>query len=299
MPVLNVPFRLIFAVQPAARRRARQHAAAAEGLPVPLCGRFDVLDVKSTASRSAKGIRVMKGFVIAASLALVLSAAPAFAQAAASGQARPAAACRQRTPPQTPPVPARRRSRRRRSRPGAKIGFVNLQRIAQKSVDGKAASQPGAGADQKKQTEGADKAKQLQANQQKLQTSGARHERRGARAAREGHRAAAGRRRSASSRTRRPRSTSCSRSCRANSRRSCSRCSQQLAKEKGLHVLLSAPDAGVIWADPGIDLTSEAIKRLDAATAAPSPVAAHAANREAPEWRIAELQIARFMVNAP
>ena len=48
---------------------------------------------------------------------------------------------------------------------------------------------------------------------------------------------------------------------------------QQLAKEKDLHVLLSAADAGVIWWEPGIDLTAEAIRRLDAATA-PKPAAA-------------------------
>ena len=38
-----------------------------------------------------------------------------------------------------------------------------------------------------------------------------------------------------------------------------------LSKEKGLQVLFSAGDSGVIWAEPGIDLTLEAVKRLDAA----------------------------------
>jgi hypothetical protein len=42
----------------------------------------------------------------------------------------------------------------------------------------------------------------------------------------------------------------------------------QMVVEKGLHMLLSAADAGIIAADPGIDLTLEAIKRFDAATAA-------------------------------
>jgi len=44
---------------------------------------------------------------------------------------------------------------------------------------------------------------------------------------------------------------------------------QQIAQEKKLSMLLSAADAGLIWAEPGLDLTPEAIKRLDAATAAP------------------------------
>jgi len=43
---------------------------------------------------------------------------------------------------------------------------------------------------------------------------------------------------------------------------------QQLAQDKHLSMLMSAADAGLIWAEPGLDLTAEAIKRLDAATIA-------------------------------
>jgi Skp family chaperone for outer membrane proteins len=42
---------------------------------------------------------------------------------------------------------------------------------------------------------------------------------------------------------------------------------QQMAQEKHLSMLLSAADAGLIWAEPGLDLTAEAMKRLDALTA--------------------------------
>jgi Skp family chaperone for outer membrane proteins len=48
---------------------------------------------------------------------------------------------------------------------------------------------------------------------------------------------------------------------------------QQMAKDKQLSMLLSSQDAGLIWADPALDLTAEAIKRLDAATSAPKPAA--------------------------
>jgi Skp family chaperone for outer membrane proteins len=41
----------------------------------------------------------------------------------------------------------------------------------------------------------------------------------------------------------------------------------QMAQEKHLSLLMSASDAGLIWAEPGLDLTAEAVKRLDAATA--------------------------------
>ena len=39
-----------------------------------------------------------------------------------------------------------------------------------------------------------------------------------------------------------------------------------VAKEKGLQIVFNGGDAGFAWADPGLDLTSEVIKRLDAAT---------------------------------
>jgi outer membrane protein len=41
-----------------------------------------------------------------------------------------------------------------------------------------------------------------------------------------------------------------------------------VAKERGLHMVFSVSDqANVAWADPGLDLTAEVIKRLDAAPA--------------------------------
>jgi Skp family chaperone for outer membrane proteins len=39
---------------------------------------------------------------------------------------------------------------------------------------------------------------------------------------------------------------------------------QQMAQEKHLSMLLSGQDAGLIYAEPGLDLTPEAIKRFDA-----------------------------------
>jgi len=38
----------------------------------------------------------------------------------------------------------------------------------------------------------------------------------------------------------------------------------QMAQEKHLSMLLSGQDAGLVWAEPGLDLTAEAIKRFDA-----------------------------------
>jgi outer membrane protein len=214
----------------------------------------------------------MRGFIIAAPLAVVLSAAPVFAQA--SGQAKPVQPPPAATapPPQTATPPAQTVPPQKPQPPvpfltGAKVGLVNLQLIAQNSVEGKAASSRVQALIQKKQTEGADKAKQLQANQQKLQTSGgvmseaARTalERDIERQQKEGERF---------QQDAQAEVNELQQELQGEFQKKLFPLLQELAKDKGLHALLSAQDAGVIWADPGIDLTSEAIKKLDAATAA-------------------------------
>jgi Skp family chaperone for outer membrane proteins len=44
---------------------------------------------------------------------------------------------------------------------------------------------------------------------------------------------------------------------------------EQVAIDKGIHLLLRADTGAVAWADPALDLTGEIIKRLDAATPKP------------------------------
>ena len=48
---------------------------------------------------------------------------------------------------------------------------------------------------------------------------------------------------------------------------------QQLSMEKGLQILFSQTDSGIVWADPGLDLTGELIRRFDATMAAAKPKA--------------------------
>jgi outer membrane protein len=49
-----------------------------------------------------------------------------------------------------------------------------------------------------------------------------------------------------------------------------------VAKEKGIDVLLSAADAGMVWAAPGLDITMDAVKKLDERTAGKPAAAAPA-----------------------
>jgi Skp family chaperone for outer membrane proteins len=208
-------------------------------------------------------------------LALVSSASPVFAQAAAQpaapAPARPApaapAAAAQPAPAPQPPAPFPQ---------GAKIAFVNLQAIAQLSSDGKAANAKVQALAQKKQSEGAAKTKTLQDNQQKLQTSGsvmndtarAQLEKDIERQTVEGQRF---------EQDAQAELTELQQQLQQEFQRKLMPILEALSKEKGLQALLSAADSGVVWADPGLDLTLEAVKKMDAGAAAAKPAAPTAA----------------------
>ncbi|MFN7914662.1 MAG: OmpH family outer membrane protein [Vicinamibacterales bacterium] len=200
----------------------------------------------------------MKGLALAAAVAFVVTASPVFAQAQApAGAARPAqpapaqAAPAQPAPPPPAPFPQ-----------GAKVGFVNLQAIAQLSADGKAAAAKVNALAQKKQTEAADKAKVLQTNQQKLETSGsvmseaarAQLQKDIDRQTLEGQRF---------EQDAQQELTELQQQLQQEFQTKLMPVLEALSKEKGLQVLFSAGDSGVIWAEPGIDLTLEAVARLD------------------------------------
>ena len=49
---------------------------------------------------------------------------------------------------------------------------------------------------------------------------------------------------------------------------------EQIAKQKGVHFVFNAQQSGLIWAEPGMDLTAEVIQAFDMpAAAAPAPAA--------------------------
>ena len=220
----------------------------------------------------------MRAVAIAAALALVLSAAPVFAQAAPAGptpaRPAPAQAAPRPAPAQQPPAqPAPVLQPPAPFPEGAKVAFVNLQAIAQLSADGKAANAKVQALAQKKQTEGQTKAKSLQDNQQKLQTSGSvmseqarsQLEKEIERQTVEGQRF---------EQDAQAELNELQQELQTEFQKKLMPILEQLSKEKGLQVLLSAADSGVIWADPGLDLTLEAVKKLDAATGTRSTAAA-------------------------
>lgn len=231
---------------------------------------------KITGFRLTKGLTGMRSVVAAASLAIVLAASSGFAQAVAQPPAGQAPATpRPATPPaQTPAAPpAAAPAPPPVFPPGARIGIVSLQQIAALSSEGKAATARIQALIQKKQNEGVQKAKLLSDNQTKLQQSGAlmsevartNLEKEIDRQTREGERF---------QQDAQAEINEFNTELQNDFNKKLFPILQQISQEKGLHVLMSAQDAGAVWWEPGIDLTLEAVKRLDALAAPAAPAAA-------------------------
>ena len=211
----------------------------------------------------------MRGSAIAASLALslfALSATPVFAQTVPAPAKAPSAPAKPAAAPTQPPAPAPAPAVVAPPAPfpaGAKIAFFNPQAVFQNSADGRAGVIRVNALIQKKQTENADKAKLLQGNQQKLQTSG-----------------------SVMNETARvqlekeiEKQTKDAERFQQDAQAEINELQQEvqndfvkklspiveaIAVEKGLHIVFNAAESGIAWAMPGLDLTSDVIKKLDA-----------------------------------
>jgi len=207
----------------------------------------------------------MRAFVVAAALSLVLAAAPTFAQAPAAAPPPPPAA--QAAPAPEAPFPT-----------GAKYAFINIQRVAAESAQGKSLSQRVQALNNQKVTELNDKNKALQASQQKLDSGGsvlsdtarAQLEKDIDRQQTEIQRFTDDAQKEVQD---------LQNELQAEFQQKLGPVIQQVAQEKKLEILFSALDAGIIWADAGLDLTTEVIRRFDAA--APAPAAAAPAPRPA------------------
>jgi Skp family chaperone for outer membrane proteins len=141
--------------------------------------------------------------------------------------------------------------------------------VASSSADGKAATIKVQALIQKKQTEGAQRAKALQDNQQKLEQGGALLND----AARSQLQKEIEKQQVEGQRFEQDAQAEVNElqtELQGDFQKKLFPILQQLAREKELHLLLSAADAGAIWWEPGIDLTAEAVKRLDGATAKPA-----------------------------
>jgi len=215
----------------------------------------------------------MRAFAVAVALSVMLAAAPTFAQAPAPAAAP---APQAQAAPAEVPFPT-----------GAKYAFVNIQRVAAESGQGKTLSSRVQALNNQKLTQLNEKNKALQTSQQKLD-SGASVLNDAARAQLEKD--------IDRQQTEIQRFTDDAQKevqdlqteLQSEFQQKLGPVIQQVAQEKKLEILFSALDAGIIWADAGLDLTAEVIRRFDiaapvAATAAPAaPRAATPAPAPAP-----------------
>jgi outer membrane protein len=220
----------------------------------------------------------MTRLAVAVPVALLLGVMPAFAstQAAPAGQAQaqpkptPTAPGQPKPTPTAPaqpapkpvPAPAQPPSPPKPFPQGAKMAFVNLQAVFQLSADGKVAAAKVQSLTSQKQAQIAERQKVLQANQQKLQTGGTlmNEQSRGQlekdieRQQRELERF---------QQDAQAELQDLQTELNDAFQKKLFPVLQKMAEEKGLQMLFSAADAGLIWADEGLNLTEEAVKRLD------------------------------------
>jgi Skp family chaperone for outer membrane proteins len=154
---------------------------------------------------------------------------------------------------------------------GAKVGYVDLQWVAQQSTEGKSASAKINDLNQKKTAELAEKNKQLQAAQQKLAQSGTVLND-SARAQLEKEIDRMQREIQFLQQNAQAEIQDLTTELQQDFQRRLFPVIQQIGNEKGLHLILSFRDSGIIWGHQGLDLSPEIVKRFDAhakPTAAP------------------------------
>jgi len=212
----------------------------------------------------------MRSFFGAAALSVMLATAPTFAQApAGQAPAQPA-----------PPSPVAQAPAPRPFPEGVKYGFVNVQRIASESAEGKTATTQVQALNAKKVEELNAKNKQLQASQQKLESGGSVMSPNAlAQLQKEIERQQVDIQRFTEDAQQEV--TQLQQQLQEEFQRKLTPVIAQVAGEKQLHMMFSVVDSGLVWGDPALDLTPEIIKRFDAATPARPAAAAPAAPRPA------------------
>ena len=209
----------------------------------------------------------MKALFSVASLAIALSAAPVFAQAA--GQTRPAPARPAAPAPATqPPAPSPAPAPAPTAQPpapfpaGAKIAFFDPRVVFQSSKEGQAALARVKTLTDKKQNENNDRQKKLAADQQKLQTSGSMlNDAARAQLEKDIEKQQVDMQRF--QQDAQAEINELQQEVQNDFVKKLQPIVDHIAAEKGLHLLFNSAEAGLAWAAPGLDLTPEVIKALD------------------------------------
>ena len=214
----------------------------------------------------------MRGLAFGVATAVMLAGSPSFAQTPTQPPpAQPAAPVTQKPAPPATPTPAQPAPAPPPApKPfpeGAKIGYVVLQRIANESAEGKMATTKIQALQQKKAAELQEKNKQLQGLDEKFKKEGSvmsstaqgDMQRQMERLQKEIERFTQDAQQEIQELTTQ---------LQGAFEQRMTPILGQVGQEKGLHFIFNAPDSGIVWADPGLDITADVIKRLDAGAAA-------------------------------
>ena len=230
----------------------------------------------------------MRVFAIALAFSLMLASGVSYAQAPAQGAKPPAPAPGTQKPPapaapapapatQKPaPAPAAPAPPPAKFQDGLKYAYVNMQVIASQSAEGRAAAEKLKAAQETKQRELQDKNKNLQAMQQKLDSGGGVLSD-AARAQLQNDIDRTQRDLQRASEDAQEELQKLAQQVEEDFTRRVLPIVDKVAKEKQVHFVFNAAQSGLIWADPGMDLTTDVITALNssggAKPAAPAPPA--------------------------
>lgn len=220
--------------------------------------------------------------VLAFSAMLAAGAAYAQAPAAAPQAPAPRPAPVPATPGQkpAPPAPAAEVELKPRFQEGMKYAFVNVQLVAARSVEGKVAAEKIKVVQEQKSRELQEKNKALQSDQQKLEQGGSVLSDQ-ARAQLQANIERQQRDLQRFTEDAQQDVQALAEQVETEFNRKLTPIIDRVAKQKGVHFVFNAQQSGLIWAEPGMDLTAEVIQAFDTPAAA-APAAAPAPAPAAP-----------------
>jgi outer membrane protein len=206
-----------------------------------------------------RNLSTMRSSLVIVAIGIALMAGPVNAGQAPAAQTPPAAA-QPAAQPATPPRPFPE---------GAKIAYVNLQLVAQQSADGQAATKRITALREEKEKDLVARNQKFEEARKRLETSASvlsdtvrntqqkeveRMQTELQRATQDAQKAV----------------EDLQNELQIEFQRKLLPVLSEVSTAKGLHMVFSSIDSGVVWADPGLDITADVVKRLDAAaTAAP------------------------------
>ena len=215
---------------------------------------------------------LLKTMIVMSAMSLLVVATPGYAQAPTTQQkptTPPTTAPEQK--PATPPAAAAPAPAPRPPAPfpeGAKVAFIDIQAVASNSAEGKAATARLDELRKKKNTELLAKSNALKAMQDKLQSGGSVLND-SARAQLEKDIEKAQRDMQFAQQDAQTEVQDLTNQLQADFQEKLNPVIEQLRVDKGLLVIFSVRDAGIVAVEPGLDLSAEIIKRFDAAAKTP------------------------------